>query len=102
MRLPAPAAVPPIVFPPAAARSMPTPFGIGIVPVTSLPIRLPSTTLSPLASFIPSDELPETTFPGPVPGVEVTPPIVLPSDDDPSKMPNRLGTADVPAVSVPM
>ena len=62
IRLPAPEAVPPIVLP-AEPTPMPISLPRATVPVTSVPMKLPSTTLSVASRTTATSELPEIRLP---------------------------------------
>src|SRR2546427_8631495 len=92
------AVVPPIELLRAASRDMPGPLSRATLPVTSVPIRLPTTTLPraspPIMRLAP---LPEMRFRA----ASVVPPIVQKLDPVP-RTPTPLPTAIVPVTSVPM
>jgi hypothetical protein len=103
IRLPAPAAVPPMSCNGASTKMPRPPLGMAAVPAALVPIRLPSTTLPlPLLKWMPSPPLPAMRLPAPAPA----PPMVVLATP-PRKLPKRMpwppfGTAAVPAASVPM
>src|SRR5947209_885344 len=94
--LPAPGA--PMILP-GPFTMTPAPLPTAAVPAALVPIRLPSRTSPPL-STTPQKLLPEMTLPGPVPGVLVDPPSVLPLAPTLTPLP-LLASAAVPAALVP-
>ena len=99
--LPAPVVVPPIVLPETSSTSMPTALGLARVPVESVPILLPATTLLVVPSSAmstPSPLFSEMTLPAPA----VVPPIVLPDAALSISTPVPFAMETSPVTSVPM
>src|SRR5437667_116841 len=103
MTLPSPAPVPPIVSGPSETWSPNRPLPTAIVPLGSVPTRLPWMTLFfvKAPSKTPSNVLPEMTLPAPA----AEPPMVRTRESLPAPklaMPIWFGSATVPVLSVPM
>ena len=120
MTLPAPGVVPPIVAPVTAVISIPpNPLPRGVVPVTSVPIELPCTSV-PGAVMLwrssPNEPLPDKRFPAPMTSPPITvfgaAPILIPRSPFrsaavpvtfvPTKFPwMRLPEAAAPVIKIP-
>ena len=68
--------------PTTAGPSTPTPTGLprALVPVASVPIRLPSRSVPLVCTRVASFSVGPSTLPGAVPGTEVSPPITVPGE----------------------
>src|SRR5512135_3268734 len=95
IRLPSPAADPPIVATATLYTSMPVSFPSAALPSAVVPILLPLMVVLPYHSLMPSCVLPEIRLPAPA----AEPPTVAAAAID---APTLLAIAPVPAALVPM